>query len=301
MVAKKKKLFMNSKNFSILIAFASVLSLGAKDFSESELLEIGRDALRQRAAIIDLERQKIVFRNSLQELSDAQRIKAVFYGALESENIPKFRMSNYSSVLTFLNRDTEWVRDWSSLRRMLIEEKDPRKFYILSKMVPFSTADQKFDFVAERAHMLFADGRVSKYEGEYTPPYAADVSKYAYTVINGNLRALGAGFDSPSKKLPHKEQVAILVKWLKENWPGCENLDVTEKVSAGDERTAKSLNPTSRSPLRKKENKSTVSKSKLIQTENSQKESSWLLIVGGGLFVGCLAHLFRAWKARFIP
>ena len=77
------------------------------------------------------------------------------------------------------------------------------------------------DFVAERAHMLFADGRVAKEEGEYTKAYAHDVSVYAYSAIVANLKALDAEFAPPPRTLPHEEQALILAKWLKKNWPGC--------------------------------------------------------------------------------
>ena len=112
-------------------------------------------------------------------------------------------------------------------------------------MVPHSNGQAKHDFVAERAHMLFADGRVAKEEGEYTQPYAHDVSEYAYMVIVGNLRALSADFKPPPKELPHPEQAVILARWLKANWPGCEDLqlpadgrDQKQRVSGGPDTEA---------------------------------------------------------------
>lgn len=144
---------------------------------------------------------------------------------------PKWEMSAMITMGTIdlLAADPGFIDDWSYLRKMLDTEKDPRKYYLLSRIASMAKSPDN-DFVAERTHMLFADGRVAKEEGEYTKAYAHDVSSYAYSAIIANLQQLGAEFAHPPTNLPHEEQAVILAKWLKENWPGCENLEIPDNA-----------------------------------------------------------------------
>ncbi len=138
---------------------------------------------------------------------------------------PRWAMSAMITMGTIdlLAAAPEFIDDWSYLREMLATEKNPRRFYLLSKLATMAQPPDN-DFVAERTHMLFADGRVAKEEGEYTKAYAHDVSVYAYSAIVANLKALDAEFEPPPENLPHEEQALVLAKWLKENWPGCGDL-----------------------------------------------------------------------------
>jgi len=133
-----------------------------------------------------------------------------------------------SGTINLLAADPGFIDDWSYMRKMLAKEKDSRKFYLLSQLA-FRAKPPNDDFVAARAHMLFANGSVSKQEGEYTLPYYNDVSMYAYVSIVENLRRLGADFPVPPEDIPHKEKARILAKWLKENWEGCENLEIPDE------------------------------------------------------------------------
>lgn len=209
---------------------------------DNALLQLAKEAFdaRERAgALANVGASVPAFRGPFEGLADSGRIKALalyLYDIDESDS--KWSMSAYSAMgpISALSSDAEFINDWSSLREMLKIEKDPRKFYLLSKLVPWTEDKPQHDFVAERVHMLFADGRVAKEEGEYTKEYAHDVSIYTYVAIVGNLRVLGASFEPPPKELPHEEAAKLLGRWLKENWPGCEGIEIPSSLSVNPRR-----------------------------------------------------------------
>jgi hypothetical protein len=278
---------------SLFSLFVLTLNVVAREFSDAELLEIGRKALQDRANFIAPEKMKAEFHTALTGFSDDQRIKAVFYRALESEKDPKANMSNYYSVISMLSSDGEWVQDWSQLRKLLREEQDPRRFYILSKRVPFWKAGKRFDFVTERTHMLFADGRVSKNDGEYTPHYARDVSKYADHFITYNLKGLKADFEPPPKKMPHKEQAMILGKWLKGNWPGCEKIDIPDISIDEGARPRKSSTVELESKPPTKERVSPSAQTQASKKVGKQEGNSRVWIIAGVILVGIIFFLIK--------
>ena len=290
---------MNSKIFSLYFLFFAHLTLQARDYSENELLEIGRFAIDKRASAKGSEEEKAAFRNALNGLSDAQKIRAIAYRVLASDDDPRYSMrSSNSSVAAYaLGQDQELITDWSELRVMLKETKDPRKFFLIAGLIPWSNDEHKHDFVYELTHMLFADGRVAKDEGEYTKEYANDVSEYAYTAIMGNLRVLGADFEPPSKDLPHEQQALILAKWLKEKWPGCENIRIPGQLAPEEKRPDKknrgaeiSLVPTAK-----------ASNEKLFptaKTEQAAEKSHWPWLIGGVILLATLFLLIRIIKTR---
>ena len=173
-------------------------------------------------------------------------------------------------------------------------EKDPRKFYLLSNLVPRTRDKERHDFIEERIHMLFADGRVAKEEGEYTKTYAHDVLEYAYAAIIGNLRALGADFEPPAKNLSHEEQTVILAKWLKKNWPNCENIEIPVRISGEEPRPRKALvekeKPSSAQTKKREQEK--------LQEANTENESRLPWIISGVSLVAILALLFKVWKGK---
>lgn len=273
---------MNLIAFSLCFIFNTHFTIGAENYSEKELLEIGKGAIEKISTAKSPNQEKAAFRNALIGLSDSQKIRAIAYWVLETDDDPKYNMrSSNSAVPAYaLGQDQKIITDWSELRNMLKETKDPRKFFLISGLVPWSNNEYKHDFIYELTHMLFADGRVAKDEGEYTKDYADDVSEYAYAAIIGNLRMLGADFEPPAKDLAHEEQALILAKWLKENWQGCEDLEIpgqtSSKVSRPDKRNQGieiSLVPTANG-----------SNEMTSRTENAEQEGekfNWLWIFGG--------------------
>lgn len=290
---------MNSTVVSLYFIFFAHLTLQAKTYSENELLEIGRSAIDKRASAKGSEEEKAAFRNALNGLSDAEKIRAIGYRVLVSDDDPRYSMgSSNSSVAAYaLGQDQELITDWSELRVMLKETKDPRKFFLIAGLIPWSSAQHKHDFVYELTHMLFADGRVSKDEVEYTKPYANDVSEYAYTAIVSGLRSLGADFEPPAKDLPHDEQALILAKWLKEKWPGCENLEIPGQLAPVEKRPDRKRQGARISPPPT----AITSKVKLpaaAETEQVSKGSHWPWLIGGIIFFTMFFLLIRVVKTR---
>lgn len=221
------------KIFKSVVAFLMIGQLGGADLQEDKIREIGFSAFSARSQAITDEDKIKVFRESLKNLSDEQKIKAIAYRVIASDDTEEWRMraSNSMNAAYVLGQDPELIKDWSALKEMLKEQTDPRKFYLLSGLRPWTTEQDRHDFVPAMTHMLFEDGQVSKDEGEYTPFYANDVSKFAYISIVNNLRALGASFQPASQDLPHEKQALALALWLKDNWPGCEDVKVPRRLT----------------------------------------------------------------------
>lgn len=179
-------------------------------------------ALERRAAEIDLQKQRLAFREALEGLPDAEKLRALALALYEYDRDPEWAMSSRLGMGTAgaLAQDPELISDYSELKRMIGSQQDPRKFFLLMSLVPRNT---RIDFLPEMAHMLLRDGRISKDEGEYTPSYSHDVSLYVYKSI---VNDLGSSRFQPPEDIPHESKVVVLGKWLKANWPGCENLQL---------------------------------------------------------------------------
>lgn len=275
-----------------IFAFSSFLSAKTDD----DLLEIIKEGFEEKANAggrPDKREALLAFRRPFVGLSDAQKIKSLLLFLYDiDKNDSKWSMSSQITMGTssILIDDPDFIKDWTTLRKMLRTERDSRKFYLLSKLAPRTNAAEQHDFVAERTHMLFADGRVAKDEGEYTRPYAHDVSAYAYKAIVGNLKALGAGFEPPAKNLPHKEQAVILAKWLKGNWPGCENIEIPRHFLGEGSRPRKALIENQQSsPSRIKEREKKTPQD--AKPQNKESRLPW--IIAGVLLVGIFALLLK--------
>jgi hypothetical protein len=201
--------------------------------TNQQLIEITKKAFKARENHPKLSRKEKfarAFEDSFKGISAERRTIALanYLYDIDATNA-EWAMSTMITmgVIDLLAADPEFIKDWSYLRQMIANEKDPRKFYLLSEMASMSKPPND-DFVAARAHMLFTNGRVAREQGEYTKPYAHDVSLYAYTAIMANLQSLEAKFVPLPDNLPHEEQAMILAKWLKANWPGCGNLEIPD-------------------------------------------------------------------------
>jgi hypothetical protein len=246
----------NMKFFWLFCAVCNFFLTSAFGLEGNALLQLAKEAFdaRERAgALSNVDASVAAFKKPFEGVDDSEKIEALalyLYDIDKSDS--KWSMSAYitTAPISALSSDPEFIKDWSSLREMLRVEKDPRKFYLLSKLVPWTEDKPQLDFVAERVHMLFADGRVAKEEGEYTKEYAHDVSNYTYVAIVGNLRVLGASFEPPPKDLPHEEAAKLLGRWLKENWPGCEGMEIPSSSSVNPRRPRYAENEVGRVPSR---------------------------------------------------
>lgn len=199
--------------------------------TKEELILIAKKAFEARSkAQIDNHEPIGAFRKAFDGLSDKEKLQAVAMHLFALDSEPEWKMTSSLRWIpaNALGPDPEFVTDWTPLRKMLRTEEDPRRFYLLTAMNPFSTKEHPMDFVADEVHMLFRSGPVTKNEGEYTKSYSHDVSLFAYQRILGALRVQGADFTPPSEDVPHEERIMTLAKWLKENWPGCEGISASE-------------------------------------------------------------------------
>jgi hypothetical protein len=290
---------MDPKASSIIALFLLVTPTFSqfKEISDEELFEIGSKALKEHASARGDQNKKEAFRSVFHGLSDAQKIRAIAYRILASDDDPKYAMSSSNSMVASyaLGQDPALIQDWSQIGKMMKEEQSPRKFFLLSTLATTTRSADYNGFIAERAHMLFAVGRVAKDEGEYTKSYADNVSEYAYSAILSNLRSLKADFDPPAKDLPHEEQALILARWLREKWPGCENLEISGQLAPEEKR-----------PDKKKQADETLLHSSAktskvyasATAEQAAKKNHWPWLIGGGMLLGIFFFLIRVFKTR---
>jgi hypothetical protein len=283
---------MNRSLFFLVTAWVHAPhGCGAEDERLLQLAKEGFEARSHAGGLASKEEAVPAFQKVFAGINDSQKIKALafyLYDIDRSESKWSMSATTVMGPIYALSDDPDFINDWSALREMLGQERDPRKFYLLSRLVPLTMDEPNYDFIAERTHMLFADGRVAKEEGEYTKDYAHDVSVYAYNAIMGNLRILGADFEPPPKDLPHEEKAVILAKWLKANWPGCEGIEIPERQSSIRSQQGMSLveRAITRHPRRVPEGPSGQD-----GTNDSGIHYRW--IVSGVLFVGILVLVFK--------
>lgn len=84
-------------------------------------------------------------------------------------------------VATLLKFNHQIIADNTFLRKEMAMEREPRRFYHLGRLGYSLTQGTKEDFIPEMFNSLFRDGRVCREEGEYTAPYAHDVSVFAHS------------------------------------------------------------------------------------------------------------------------
>lgn len=270
---------------------SACMCLHAEELTDLELLNVGRNALQKRSEVRGERKKKEAFRGALDGLTDEQKIRAVVYRVLASDDDPKYEMrSSNSMVVSYaLGQDSELIDDWRQIGRMMMAESSPRNFYLISTLATTKRGKDHNGFIAERAHMLFKDGRVAKEEGEYTKSYAHDVSEYAYEVIVRNLRVLGADFKPPSKDLPHEEQAVILAKWLKGNWPGCEKIEIPARLLGQVNRPSQRA----RRDDRKSETRGSKPEKSEPKKAHEKESRNWPLIISGLLSLVILGVFFR--------
>lgn len=125
------------------------------------------------------------------------------------------------------------------LRKLLAAESDPRRFHLLRiNLVEQLVFRYGKSFIPEMAPMLLRDGRVGRGRGEYTMMGESDVSVGTYASIINQLKRQGASFEEPPEEMEHVLRKRILALWLKENWPGCEELEIP--AQAGERKELRS-------------------------------------------------------------
>lgn len=130
-------------------------------------------------------------------------------------------------ITRLLNAYPFLIQDDAEFRRMLMQEKDARRYHLLcSNLMSRVSGGKNVNYIKEIAPMLTRDEPVGRAGGDYDTPAWHDVSIGTYNRIVKQLRRAGAPFQEPDTDLRHEEKKLILARWLKENWPGCENLEI---------------------------------------------------------------------------
>ena len=284
------RIFTQLKSFSLflMLNFVSALQIYGDGISDVQLLKTVNLALELRNTEVgDFNRSK-AFRDAMSQFSDAERTRAI---ALKLFNLDELDGSWRPGFGSFggdlLRADPSLIKDSSELKSMIGSEMNSRRFYLLYAMAGTFVHAKNEDFIPESAHMLFRNEPLAKtnIDSEYYNQSLTNASFFAYEVILRNLEALAADFTPSDKKLPYSEKIPILAKWLKANWPGCEDLEApqttTNQIARGDS--------THKRPVVRNDSETSID-------EQSSKESPvsnpWLLMLA---MVVILVLAFGAW------
>lgn len=168
------------------------------------------------------------------------------------------------------------IRDDTKFRELLSSETDARRFHLLgANFLGRVSDDENTNYIVEMAHMLLRDDPVCELRGEASRDIRfRDVSRITYLVIVQYLQKLDASFEEPPQNLPHAERKIRLAKWLKENWPGCENLQIEEQKTEQSHRESPG-NQQERAQRR------TNTQDEVHELDSPQSSSRWIWVAGG--------------------
>jgi hypothetical protein len=232
-----RRKYMGTKHFSLLVflTLMSVIYCRAEQLTDSQLLEISQKAFELRKAVKNQNLAKEAIREGMANLSDAEKTRAMALRIfdLDAKDNGRMRFNAPSSIQNVLMNDPSLITDSKELEAMIARETNARKFFILASMASHFMDTQKSDFVVEMAPMLFRHEPLAKMsvDSEYYFEGLSDASFFAYGMIVRNLKILNADFIPADNKLPYPDKISILVKWLKENYPGCEQLGDTKTTT----------------------------------------------------------------------
>jgi hypothetical protein len=274
---------MKSKVFNLFLTvlWLNSISLQAETLSDDQLVALSKSAFEAWRTVNTDDDKIQAIRKGFENLTDSQKIRALtgYIFDLDSKSDDMFAWTA-NSVTTVLREDPTLIQDETELRIILKKETSARKFYLLSGFASVLSKQLKTDFISEAAPMLFRDDEVAKPTKQFNPDYLHDVSITAYTLIVVNLHTLNSDFERLEKKVPHHEKVLILAAWLKKNWPGCQNLEISERLKSSEKRQDRKRRETQSLSLPT----DNVSKENIVPTtiaQNASEKIQMLLIFGG--------------------
>lgn len=288
--------YMDTKLFKLLILllFVSNVSCLAEEFSDKQLLEIALRAFDKRKAVKNQNLGIKAIREGMANLSDAQKTRAMALRIfdLDAKDQGRMRYNTTSSLEHVLMDDPTLITDSAELKKMIANETDARKFFILSSMADQLMGDQKSDFVVEMSSMLFRHEPLAKMVGEYYFESLSDASFFAYNIIVRNLKLLNADFIPPDEKIPYPEKIPILIQWLKANYPGCENL--------GETTTSQNLKKVDAPQPAEREQKRVPTQSEDQSSKHTSSGIPWLqLSVAATILIVVLGIWLKLNRGRF--
>lgn len=227
--------------------------------------------------------------------TDVERIRGI--ASWMNRDKTKYRVSVPTYAGNLLLNDPNLIKDFSELRKLIATEEEPERFFLLclfSGYVPDGDT-----YIPEMSRMLFRHGRVSPPNSNTT--YArvlGDVGAFTYQRIVDLLRFQNASFDE-STMLPnggdcgYPERIKTLAKWLRENWPGCENLGDGEELMLEAAIEAK----TPQAPAERPAKRSTTTMDTAVAAKPTASKPWWPAIAAGiAALVALVAWQFRKSK-----
>lgn len=229
----KKIQLMNLRIFSLL--FLLVLPAQA----ERESLVSEEVYLRINKCILDYylpfvkssndSQAKTIREKAFAGLDDREKIRALAEWMFRKP-LPQYN-SIPSQAKKLLIAKEPVIQDYSELRRLMATETDSRRFYQLSTL-SYTAEKYGYDFMVDCAKGLFMEG-VAADRGQSTTDHPLQsISMNTFSRITQRLRDESQVY----KEEVHPELVKLdlearnlaLAKWLKTNWPGCENLEIPD-------------------------------------------------------------------------
>lgn len=136
-----------------------------------------------------------------------------------------------SNVSWLLKTPESVNNDFTELRRLMAVETDSRHFFQLSTLA-FTAEKYGYDFMADRARGLFMKGVAADLGQSTTDHPLQSISMNTFSRITQRLRDESQTFKEKVypelAKMDLEARNLALAKWLKANWPGCENLEIPD-------------------------------------------------------------------------
>lgn len=279
------------KIYSLLsvICFSALIS--AKADSVKLMQEILNDNLDVIARDYSTTREGSI--PGMEEMSEAVRFNIILDYLVASSGNPPFR---HSLVGPLLDIFPESIRDDNELRMRLASEKNARTFHIMRvNMANHFSKHYGSTFIPEMAHMLLRSEPVSELLGEASrDPMFRDVSVGTYHSIIGYLKMQEASYEEPPDDLPHAKRKLILAQWLKENWPGCERIEIPSQINDGTPKQ-------NRRNVENQESSTTgIARRNSEQEHNTtnKSEKNYVLRIALIIVAGSLVPIFFIWKRK---
>jgi hypothetical protein len=291
---------MNTKLFKIITL---MLLIGANlcladSITDEQLVELAKESfIKVKAAKTEPECKKAIF-DTFGHLNDSEKTRAIALRMFEFDRNDGRLQHNADNVVMYVfDYDPNFISDPSQLKVMMMSETNPRRLFLLASIANRLMNTQSSDFVVEVAPMLLRHEPLARMslDSDYYFETLSDASFFAYGMIVRNLEILNADFIPADEKLSYPDKISILVKWLKENYPGCEQLGENKTTTQDLRKVNANENPK-------------VSKEKQIsapsEDQSSKRSSSGMPWWQLTLAVTVLIVVFGIWiklKSPIIP
>jgi hypothetical protein len=220
-------------------------------------------------------------------LDDREKIRALAEWIFRTPPPHYYGISSQAAKLLIAPEPV--IKDYSELRRLMAGETDSRRFYQLYTLSSYGERNGH-DFMADRARGLFMEGVAADRGQSATDHPLNSISDNSFSRISEQLRGESQTFKEevfPDLiRMDPGERNLALARWLKANWPGCENLEIPEKDRKRIDAFAREpYKPRGRLEERLKET------NEAEETASASGQFPWLWITAAVLLLGLFAWL----------